>query len=328
AHDIRTPLQFIQQISKQCSNQITDEYIMQQLQNIDTNCQLLMSLLNDILDSQKMKQNKFNLVLVNFSLNQTLKELQELFKIQLKEKNIQFKIEIDGEIDFYSDQNRLKQILINFISNSIKFTQNGYIQITVIQLKNYLVKLKIQDNGCGIPLELQPKLFKEFSTFDYGNGYNKYGVGLGLALCQKLVNQLGPNQQINLESDGISGTQFSFYFYQNLDNRQIEINPYITEFSNSQKYYKDDEFLRKENRFNNILIVDDNIFNQLIIKKMFEQFEGDLICANNGQEAFTTAFVSEEEENEAAKSGADFIMLKPLDFNGMYKKLEGLINII
>jgi anti-sigma regulatory factor (Ser/Thr protein kinase) len=136
----------------------------------------------------------------------------------------------------YNDQKRLQQILLNFVNNSLKFTKSGG-QITIevshhlglldgkamdgnphnLQQPHRYYKISVEDTGVGIPKEVQPKLFTMFGTFDHNKGMNRHGIGLGLTITKKLIEQLGPGQQkIRLESAENRGTRITFLLYQSM----------------------------------------------------------------------------------------------------------------
>lgn len=142
----------------------------------------------------------------------------------------------------YSDPNRIKQILMNLLSNSLKFTERGTISVIIHQYNNSeesllkiedaqslngnqqsqsneLVTITVADTGVGIPDSVKPKLFKMFGTFELKQGLNRHGTGLGLVICKKLVGLLGPTDEIHLESQEGKGSKFSFSIYLNNDHQ-------------------------------------------------------------------------------------------------------------
>ncbi|KAL4448711.1 hypothetical protein ABPG74_012800 [Tetrahymena malaccensis] len=137
--------------------------------------------------------------------------------------------------EVYSDKRRIKQILINLVGNALKFTERGSISIeyNLISDKN-LVEIVVRDTGVGISESLQPKLFKVYSTFDHNNGSNRHGVGLGLAICKKLAQQLGPDKNIKLTSTKGDGSSFSFLIYQ-------DIGQAIKKYRQKLNSYSEDE---------------------------------------------------------------------------------------
>ncbi|KAL4436251.1 hypothetical protein ABPG74_015842 [Tetrahymena malaccensis] len=221
SHDLRTPLNFIKLMIEKCEEEESLKMIKVILPMIKSNCELLMSLINDILDHQQMQEGKFRLVTSDFSVNTLFDEVQQLFKIQSEEKNIKVIRNIAPNVTINSDKNRLKQILINLMSNAIKFTQKGQIKISAhLANDSNILSLSVKDSGCGIPQNLQDKLFQVYSTFDHSNGTNKHGVGLGLSLCRGLVSQLGPYNKIDLVSKQGKGSKFSFKIWANLEGQQ------------------------------------------------------------------------------------------------------------
>ncbi|KAL4487077.1 hypothetical protein ABPG72_001529 [Tetrahymena utriculariae] len=221
SHDLRTPLNFIKLMIEKCEEEDSLKMIKVILPMIKSNCELLMSLINDILDHQQMQEGKFRLVTSEFSVNALFDEVQLLFKIQSEEKSIKIIRNIAPNIIINSDKNRLKQILINLMSNAIKFTQKGQIKISAhLANDSNILSLSVKDSGCGIPQNLQEKLFQVYSTFDHSGGTNKHGVGLGLSLCRGLVSQLGPYNKIDLVSKQGKGSKFSFKIWANLEDQQ------------------------------------------------------------------------------------------------------------
>lgn len=124
----------------------------------------------------------------------------------------------------YSDPNRIKQILLNLLSNSLKFTNKGSITIEISleardhkrspDIRGGLVKIQVTDTGVGMPESVMNRLFNQYATFDHNNGSNKHGVGLGLVICKRLVGLLGPQERIFVESCEQEGSSFWFYIHQ------------------------------------------------------------------------------------------------------------------
>lgn len=160
-----------------------------------------------------------------------------MFDYQFAEKGLKFIINCQlskMQMHMHTDQIRLKQVFINFISNALKYTFSGQISIDIEQdlPHNNIIKISVTDTGIGIPFEIQERLFKEYNSFDHSKGTNKYGVGLGLCIVRKLVGLLGPSENIQLKSQPGLGTTFTFYIYQDLDKKDQEFSSDI--YSNMQ----------------------------------------------------------------------------------------------
>ena len=159
---------------------------------------LLLNLVEDILDMAKFSAKTFQLNIEPFKLKSVLKEIEFIFGFQWAEKRIGFRIHCDEDINdkvFHSDPKRLKQVLINLVSNSFKFTEKGRITITVskiIETENLFLKFEVHDTGVGISEDDIPTLFNMFQTLPkHKNRLNKNGSGIGLNISKKIVESLG-----------------------------------------------------------------------------------------------------------------------------------------
>ncbi|KAL4498413.1 hypothetical protein ABPG72_013219 [Tetrahymena utriculariae] len=155
--------------------------------------------------------------------------------------------------EIYSDKRRIKQILINLVGNALKFTERGSISIeyNVISDKN-LVEIVVRDTGVGISESLQPKLFKVYSTFDHNNGSNRHGVGLGLAICKKLAQQLGPDKNIKLASTKGNGSSFSFLIYQDIGQAIKKYRQKLNSYSEDEESQQiNEEVIEKQQEVQN-----------------------------------------------------------------------------
>lgn len=242
-HDLRTPLNGVMAFISLSKAEQEIEKRNKYLEMAHINSKLLMALIEDILDFQCIANNKFNLKLEEFKLNEIIEEINELFSMQTREKNIAFIIGKNfGESDkitLFTDSRRLKQILYNLISNSIKFTSNGgQIKLNVF-LTNHsnILKFEIIDTGIGIKPEIIKNLFQPFGTFDT-NGLNKYGIGFGLYLCKNISLQIGPKEQnFHLSSIYGQGTKVGFLIYKKLNIQESETLSFKKQFfQNSQSY--------------------------------------------------------------------------------------------
>jgi signal transduction histidine kinase len=208
---------------------------------------LLMHLVEDILDLGKFEAGTFSLNNSEFTVHEIIEDLSFIFEVQCKEKGLHFITEADESLmhkTFVSDNGRIKQVLINLLSNSLKFTQKGMIQMKVEEVKsisNRQLRFTVYDTGVGIPKKDQDKLFKMFSMLDhYKNKYNQRGTGLGLAISHKIVESL--NGTITVESEENKYTKFVFTI--DLDNTApVKSEPTSLtynlqeDFSNSIKFH-------------------------------------------------------------------------------------------
>ena len=222
-HDLRTPLASMLKCIE-FAHEAQD--LSEKNQNLDlatSSGTMLMSLISDILDYSLMKKGRFKLNSSYFQLEKLLDETLSMMKVQATLKNIGLFINnvCRPSTVLFSDFLRIKQVLVNLIGNSLKFTKSGgqiSLEIGHTSDPNILV-FSVTDNGVGIKSELMQKLGKPFQSYDYDGRYNKQGIGLGLHICTRIVSQLGPEKQLHIESVYEKGAKFSFLIYANCSFR-------------------------------------------------------------------------------------------------------------
>jgi len=220
SHDLRTPLNGLNGILELLSSRLFEKEIQKYLK-IATRCSsLLLFMINDILDFSQITNAKLRLNFSKYEISQLVKEVSNMLKFQFKRKNIKFIIEIQPELKsqfLFCDYRRVQQVLLNLLSNALKFTNEGYIKMT-IQKKNTgnykkFVEFIVEDTGVGIKKEDIPKLFTLFGKLELENpSINKSGIGLGLVISKHLVELLSNDQSatIHVKSDHGRGSTFSF----------------------------------------------------------------------------------------------------------------------
>jgi PAS domain S-box-containing protein len=224
SHEFRTPMNVVIGISKALinydSSNLNEEQI-EGLRHIFQSGTRLLDLVNDLLDLAKIESRKMVATLKPFPVEKLLSDLKGLAEELTKEKNLTFSVRKSQNMPEYliSDQRKLYQILVNLISNAVKFTEKGKIQLHVYKLKA-LLHFELRDTGIGIEKENIEKVFEKFSQID-NSAQKKYkGTGLGLALCKELVTLL--NGQISIESALGKGTVVRFFVpFQPADTMQI-----------------------------------------------------------------------------------------------------------
>ncbi|CAD8060936.1 unnamed protein product [Paramecium sonneborni] len=244
SHDFKTPINGIVAIVQFLESIVINQIELNYLIILKKWAQLLLYMISDILDFSRIQNNTLRLTSTPFLINVIVQEIIDLISLQANQKGIvvEKQITLEEDISMNSDPNRLKQILLNLLSNSLKFTEKGKIKIQVDykndELDNQfkIITISVQDTGVGIPDDIKPKLFQMYGTFDFtSNGSNKNGIGLGLFICKKLVGLLGPSDKINLKSQVGIGSTFSFDIYTNIDERNIIFKEYQKEMTNIYK---------------------------------------------------------------------------------------------
>jgi len=211
SHELRTPLNsiigFTGVLLMGMAGELNDQQ-RKQLTIVKNSANHLLSLINDVLDISKIEAGKIDLSPEKFELKDVVREVVESFSHKIDEKLIQLLTEISEEITLYSDRRRVKQILMNLVSNAVKFTDYGNVKIGARMLNDEILEIQVTDTGIGIEEEDMNKLFNPFMQIDMSLTKNYEGTGLGLYLCKKLVNLLGGD--ISAESEYGKGSVFTF----------------------------------------------------------------------------------------------------------------------
>ncbi|MBP1992720.1 MHYT domain-containing protein [Paenibacillus eucommiae] len=197
SHEIRTPLNGVNAMSQLLlDTPLTDEQV-EYVKIINKSGNSLLSVINDVLDFSKMESGKTALQEEPFDLNECLNETVQLFALQTQEKKLHISCECDPRLPalLVGDEVRLRQILINLVGNAVKFTEQGFVKVNVVQASKKANQIELEfsviDTGPGIPRECIPRLFQPFYQLDSSLARKHEGTGLGLAICKKLVEMMG-----------------------------------------------------------------------------------------------------------------------------------------
>lgn len=214
SHEIRTPLNGVIGMGRLLSQTPLSPKQQEFVDSIMLSGDALLSVINDILDFSKIESSKMELEYKPFALKRAIEESFDLLASKAIEKNLSLHYSIARDVPSYvfGDITRLRQILMNLVSNAIKFTQKGKIMISIsrnpVHEKQLELRFDIQDTGIGIPKEKISKLFRSFAQADAGTAKTYGGTGLGLAICKNLVELMGG--KIWVESVAGVGSDFIF----------------------------------------------------------------------------------------------------------------------
>jgi signal transduction histidine kinase/CheY-like chemotaxis protein len=244
SHEIRTPMNGIIGMADSLAQQDFAPEQVEQIQIIRKSADLLLSLLNDILDLSKIEAGKMVLEEIPFKVREEINLVKELFRVPVEEKKLLLETNIASDVpnEVIGDPLRLRQILINLIGNSIKFTSKGKIIVSITKLEEYnrnlTLKFSVEDTGIGIPKDKLQNIFQTFTQADTSTTRRFGGTGLGTSISKQLVELM--NGEIFVESpSSISSDQknpgsifsFTIELYSNEKiNKNISINE-ITHFN-------------------------------------------------------------------------------------------------
>lgn len=208
SHELRTPLNsiigFTGIMLMGMTGKITHEQ-QKQLTMVKKNANHLLELINDIIDVSRIEAGKVDLNIEEFDLSKTLHEVKESFEIAAQEKGLKLSLDASNGLSVKSDKLRAKQVIMNLVSNALKFTDKGEIEIKAVKNKGR-VEVSVRDNGMGIKKGDMEKLFKQFSRIHVDGTPIQEGTGLGLYLSKKIADLLGA--EIGAESEFGKGSVF------------------------------------------------------------------------------------------------------------------------
>lgn len=279
-HELRTPLYAVTGLTHLLLEEDPKPDQKEHLNSLKFSGEYLLSLINNILDLNKLEANKVEVEKTSFHLKKRINDVLIALKKSADDRKNNIHFEFDESIPekLVGDPLKLSQILINLIGNSLKFTQNGdvYIRIKKVKEENnkVLLHFEIEDNGVGISKKKQKSIFESFSQASLQINRKFGGTGLGLAIVKNLLELMG--SRIQLESQLGKGSRFWF-------DINFNISEEISENQSPRNVVVEIDYTALEDR--KVLVVEDNKINQMITKKILEKNKMVCTVADNGMDA-------------------------------------------
>lgn len=305
SHELRTPLNPILGFAEMLGEEAESPEQAEMLQMIVDAGERMVDLVNEILEYSKVDGGRAKVELVEFSMSELVERKIQLVKGRADEQGLELSHSIDwGPLDSASppvmlgDVNMLRQVVRNLMNNAVKFTKTGSVDLSVRFIEanrgRALVEFSITDTGIGIRAEDLGKLFEPFLQVDSGATREYGGAGLGLAICQRLVQLL--DGTIRVESKLNQGSCFSFQVplgYEFVDDEEVEpVLPSALE-DDAYSVAQDEQSLFKKKLEGSVLVVEDNESNVIYLQKLLELKGIHAVCVNDGESALVALEESE-----------------------------------
>ena len=278
SHEIRTPLNAIIGFSQALAKEDISGSAKEEVKDILNASNNLLEIVNGILDISKIEANKIEIVNVDYSTRELLNEVTTMINTRIGSKLVEFKIDVDNNLPpvLYGDSMRIKQILLNLLTNAVKYTAEGHILLQInFQMIGNKCKLmvKVEDTGIGMTEEDLSNLYTKFQRFNLEKNVNIAGTGLGMAITKGLIDLLGG--EILVKSTYGEGTTFTIFLEQELSTKRLD------EIQVKEDVGAIVPFNAKGQK---VMVVDDNKINLKVAEKMLSEYNLDIELIDNGRE--------------------------------------------
>lgn len=263
SHEIRTPLSGVLGMSELLAERLKDKTDVYYNNIIRTSGKLLLTIIDDILDYSKFSSGKMEMESISFDIRQLAMDSLDVFKAGANEKNIELIANIDPSLPerVRGDPTRLKQIILNFVSNALKFTSQGRVTLSVTPIENRadMIRIAVKDTGEGIPQDEQCGLFEPFAQANSTTSRKYGGTGLGLSICKQLAQLMGGEIGV----DSLVGQGSTFWVTAHLPASANDECPAI---ASCLEQAAEEDIPRLK-----ILVVEDNPVNQVVIEGILKR---------------------------------------------------------
>ncbi len=284
SHEIRTPINAVLGMDEMILRESKEQNVREYAMDIYTAGQSLLSLINDILDFSKIDSGKMEIVPVEYDISSLIHDLVNMTSQRAADKGLSLEVEADAQIPsrLYGDDVRIRQILINILTNAVKYTHEGTVWLRVhsrVMNETALLYFEVEDTGIGIKAEDLPKLSAEFERIEEDKNRNIEGTGLGMSITIQLLALLG--SRLHVESTYGKGSKFYF----ELEQKIIDDTPIGDFASNVQQMAQDFHYeaaLYAPDA--KLLVVDDNVVNRKVLRNLLKETAIQVTEAASGAE--------------------------------------------
>lgn len=277
SHELRTPVNGIIGMSRNLARTALLPEQKKYLHMLKSATDQLLVMLNDVLDLAKIDAGKIHLDYRSFNLPSAIYKSIDVVQSRAEEKGIPLRIQMDDSLSmvYIGEEKRLRQVLINILSNAVKFTEKGFVQITCTKMsgtdKKDLVMIEVVDTGIGMDDNFKERLFQKFAQEDENSSRHYGGTGLGLSICKELIELMGG--KIDVQSVKDKGTTVQLLLPFEIGKPE-DLTPEAVEFVDSSLLSN-----------SKILLVEDNELNQIVVTIALEHFGATISSVFSGKDA-------------------------------------------
>lgn len=286
SHEIRTPINTIIGLNEMIMREAISEEVMEDAENVLSASKMLLSLVNDLLDFSKIENGKMQIIPAEYETKELFQELVNLIQIRMEKKNLEFIVDIDPSLPsvLYGDEKRIEQVVLNILTNAVKYTQNGSVTLTaqgeMVDDTTLKLKISVADTGIGIKQEDLASLYDSFKRVDVKENRRIEGSGLGLSIVKQLMDLMGG--EVKVDSIYRKGSNFTVILEQSVvDASPIGRFDYVTAGSRRELRHYRQSFEAPEAR---VLIVDDDEKNLMVASKLLRATKVQIDTAGSGKE--------------------------------------------
>ncbi len=290
SHEIRTPINTILGLDTMILRESSNETVRHYARDIKIAGNMLLALINSILDFSKMEAGKMELLEGEYSIKKLIYEVETVVRSRIEKKNLALHIEVGENIPskLLGDDVRMKQIIINLLTNALKYTENGGIRLGVYGKElgdgREHILISVKDSGFGITPENQKKLFDRFARFDEERNRTVEGTGIGMNLVQGLLQMM--NSQLKVAS--VYGSGSDFYF--EVEQKIIDPTPIgKVDWDHFDDLEEDEYQASFEAPKAHVLVVDDNAMNLTVFENLLKETKIQIDQAGSGKKALEMA---------------------------------------
>jgi len=284
SHEIRTPINAVIGMNEMILRESTENEVKKYAYDAKSAGNTLLSIVNEILDSSKIESGKLEIIPVNYEIYSLFNDLHNMIDLKAKKKGLKLVFDIDQNmpVGYFGDDLRIRQVLVNLLTNAVKYTEKGTVTMTVraeingdIATLNYSVK----DTGIGIKDEDLDKLYSKFERIEESRNRSIEGTGLGMSIVVQLLGLM--DSELKVQSEYGKGSEFSFAINQKITNSEPIGDFYVRVANDSKEYTSGSNYFAENAK---VLVVDDNEINRRVVKGFLKATKMQVYEASSGQE--------------------------------------------